>query len=84
MDIIEDFDGDLWFGTEGKGVHILDKETGKIFRIPAESFRYITSSGIIISLMQDHWGYIWICTEGNGLLRYNKKTDDARYYGFDI
>jgi len=81
MTINEDRDGDIWFGTEGKGIFILDKETDRIIRIANDSTYKFPTEGIIKCIIQDKWGAIWIGTEDNGLFKYDKKKHVFSKFG---
>ena len=74
MVIMEDSDGDIWFGTEGNGIFILDNQTRKITRMIMQVEDSLLSSGVIRSFFQDRTGHIWIGTEGQGAFVYNKKN----------
>ncbi|NJK86569.1 MAG: hypothetical protein HC906_11970 [Bacteroidales bacterium] len=74
MAIMEDNDGDIWFGSEGDGIFILDNQTNRLFRMNPDSFTNISTKGIIKNLYQDKWGYIWIGTEGHGLFKFDKSN----------
>lgn len=79
MTIMEDSDGDIWFGTEGRGIYILDNQTERLLRITPDSLQRIMTQGIIKCLYQDTWGTIWIGTEADGLYSYFKPTNDLTW-----
>lgn len=77
--IIEDVDGDLWFGTEGAGVNILDKQTGKMLHeLPDHNASELEESEVRC-IYQDTQGIIWIATDEGGLYRYDKKNSQLDY-----
>ncbi len=80
MTMMEDTDGDIWFGTEGDGIYILDAETNRIFRMEATDSENLTTQGIITCIYQDRWGKIWIGTEGQGFFQLDKKTHAIKKY----
>jgi ligand-binding sensor domain-containing protein/DNA-binding CsgD family transcriptional regulator len=71
MTIMETSEGDLWFGTEGKGIFILDKQAEKTLQLPGDNTQNITISGVIKALYEDKWQQVWIGTEGKGLFKYD-------------
>ena len=91
--IFEDSRGTFWVGTAGDGLHIMDRKTGKFKRYPYDpknphklsrppignSIAY--SEDFITFINEDNMGCIWIGTLGNGLNRYNPKTDSVQHYG---
>lgn len=72
--VFRDSKGRTWFGTDGKGLIVL--ENGK-FR------EFVEASGIalktIYSIAEDRHGQIWFCTDKDGLFRY----DGTRFYRYD-
>jgi ligand-binding sensor domain-containing protein len=82
MPIMEDQQGDIWFGTFGKGVSILHKDSQS--RVSFTSINKESSSRAICgdnvrSLLQDRTGIIWIGTD-NGLSLYNPATKAIRSF----
>jgi signal transduction histidine kinase/AraC-like DNA-binding protein/streptogramin lyase len=69
--ILEDSDGNLWIGTLGSGIDILNPETGEFRNVMND---YITrgeiSNNDILCLMEDSRGNIWIGTNGGGVNLY--------------
>ncbi|MCA9307109.1 MAG: hypothetical protein KDA16_11280 [Phycisphaerales bacterium] len=64
--MIEDGEGNLWFGTDGEGVH----------RYDGESFTSFTAAdglagNMVRSLCADRHGNVWIGTDGRGVSRYD-------------
>ncbi|WP_276484851.1 hybrid sensor histidine kinase/response regulator transcription factor [Paraflavitalea pollutisoli] len=68
--IHEDRKGNFWVGTQGAGLLLLDKTTGRFKQ-------FTTSEGLpsntILRLLEDEKGYCWISTY-NGLARFNPAT----------
>lgn len=65
----EDRDGNLWFGTDGEGVH----------RYDGESFQSFTTAdglagNMVRSLCEDGGGRMWMGTEGGGVSCYDGKS----------
>lgn len=65
----EDRDGNLWFGTDGEGVHRYD---GKSFK------SFTTKDGLagnmVRSLCEDGRGRMWVGTDGGGVSCYDGKA----------
>lgn len=80
MVIMEDSDGDLWFGTEGRGIYIWDNETDRILRIKDDGNSNVATQGVITCLFQDQWSSIWIGTEDDGLYKYSKAKGTFERY----
>ncbi|AXY77999.1 hybrid sensor histidine kinase/response regulator [Paraflavitalea soli] len=68
--IHEDRKGNFWLGTQGAGLLLMDKATGKYKQ-------YTTSEGLpgnsILRMLEDGKGNLWISTY-NGLARFNPAT----------
>ncbi len=82
--IVTDTDGNIVFGT-GHGLYIIDVNTDSVLR--NVNFNNIDSSDIyvnnIFSILPDS-NFYWLGT-GNGLIRYNKKTNTKKYFsGSDL
>jgi ligand-binding sensor domain-containing protein/DNA-binding CsgD family transcriptional regulator len=78
MTVMEDTDGDIWFGTEGAGIRILDMQTKMMTGIALPSGDESLSQSLIRSFMQDRKGQIWIGTEGEGIFIYNKLSGQVK------
>ncbi len=67
--VYKDSKGRIWFGTDGKGITVL--ENGKLIN-------YNKNNGLkddhIYSFTEDAHGDIWFNTEGEGIYRFNGKT----------
>ncbi|HSD15470.1 MAG TPA: two-component regulator propeller domain-containing protein [Flavobacterium sp.] len=66
--ILNDKKGNLWFGTQAKGV----------CRFAGKSLTWFTEKGLsgpaVLSLFEDSKGNIWFGNNGSGLFRYDGKT----------
>jgi len=71
--IEEDHEGNIWIGTYGSGVAVLDPTTQK-FRVYNDK-----NTGMAIdrafSILEDRSGNVWIGTGGDGLFRFNPNQD---------
>lgn len=67
--IHEDSRGNIWIGTQGRGMSMYNGET----------FTHFTQdeglgNNWITSLLEDIHGNIWVCTQGSGVIIYNGET----------
>lgn len=71
----------LWLGYYGRGLGMLDINTGDFTHYPA-GVRDGTgvSHSTLICIFQDRDGYIWVGTEGAGLNRFNPATNEFIYF----
>jgi len=78
--IEEDHDGNIWIGTCGSGIAVLNPVTHK-FRVYNNK-----NTGLPIdrafSLLSDHNGNMWIGTAGDGLFCFN--TISKRFFGYSV
>jgi ligand-binding sensor domain-containing protein len=86
--IFEDDHGNFWIGTRGNGIHLLDRKSGRIDRIPINTEG---SKGLIRPpvtspfdninfITQDATGFLWFGTENAGLIRYDPLTQTSLQY----
>ncbi|MBC7390096.1 MAG: hypothetical protein H7329_12845, partial [Opitutaceae bacterium] len=68
-----DKEGIVWIGSELNGITRLNSSTMATKHYNVENGKL--SSNIIMSIMQDNKGTLWVATDGGGLLRYDKNTD---------
>ena len=81
--ICEDRSGNLWVGTWSHGLHRFDRQTGKFKTYrhsPADP--YSLSSDIIMRLLVDHNGTLWVGT-ADGLDRFDAQTEHFVRYELD-
>ena len=67
MTIFEARDGQVWVGTWGGGVNIVDPTTGLVRQLPYGSAAGAVSADSVTAFAQDSQGNIWIGTNGGGL-----------------
>ncbi|WP_273277586.1 two-component regulator propeller domain-containing protein [Maribacter polysiphoniae] len=78
--IIQDKTGIIWFATEN-GLNYLKKGTSHfIHSFYQKNNPKSIAANYIYSLLEDHQGFIWIGTNGQGLDKYNPKTDTAEHF----
>src|SRR5690606_374668 len=78
--IYKDRKNGMWLGTFGGGLNKLVSDV----RSETKKFRAYTKQNglpndIILSMAEDHAGYLWIAT-GKGLTRFDIETSQFRYY----
>lgn len=74
--MLDDGEGNLWLGTDGSGLNVLNKKTGK-FKVFADE-NWISS--VIYGIVKDKSGMLWFSTN-NGLFEYNPRTKTKRSFG---
>jgi ligand-binding sensor domain-containing protein/serine phosphatase RsbU (regulator of sigma subunit) len=77
--IYRDRQGNMWCGTNGKGVQVYFKSTSIITHLrrserPGVGNNTLMSSAIMC-VMEDSKGEMWIGTDGGGVTSYNRKTN---------
>ncbi len=74
--VVEDKMGNLWFGSQSKGLYKWTAEKGrKKFEDGISKFPGISSTGKVLKLITDSKGYIWVGTELNGVYKIDPATD---------
>lgn len=76
-DILEDFDGKLWFATIGQGLFSYDYNGGVWEHIESVVEGDTVRGRKIICLLEDKSHKLWLGTEGTGLVCLDKKTKIA-------
>ncbi|WP_297632839.1 sensor histidine kinase [uncultured Clostridium sp.] len=71
--ITEGLQDEIWIGTKN-GLNILDKKTGIIKRINKENTKAFKSNNIV-KVYKDIGNNIWISTQEEGLVKYNRVTN---------
>src|SRR5690606_26185074 len=75
-----DEDGNIWIGTFGEGVDVLNPVTGTIRHIKAGDSDQPISSNFILTLYNDLEGNMWIGTLSGGLNCSSKKENKFQIY----
>ena len=82
-----DSDGDVWFGTWDAGVFLYNKDEERFEQLPLDtSLRYkgdrlnVLTDTSIWDIYEDSNRNLWIASHNSGLINYNKKTKEFRYY----
>lgn len=89
--VFEDSRRNFWVGTQGNGLHTLDRKTGKFTRHLYDSLHpeklsrppiSSTGSGDVIGFIrEDKAGKIWIGSMENGVNWYDPETKELYHYG---
>jgi ligand-binding sensor domain-containing protein len=80
MHIAEDKQGRIWFGSENRGVCVLDPEKGTVknYNHDPKNPNSLSHNDVKSILFTDK--YAWIATNGGGLNRLDLKTDSIKFY----
>jgi AraC-like DNA-binding protein/streptogramin lyase len=82
--IAEDTNGNIWFGTWGSGLHILNKQTGLITHFPYSDGNLdnhdLLANSCIMSLNFDDEGFLWIGLLNGILDKYNLSTKKIEHF----
>jgi signal transduction histidine kinase/ligand-binding sensor domain-containing protein/DNA-binding response OmpR family regulator len=91
--IFEDSQGNFYVGTDGDGLHIMDRQQGTFRRMlndlnnpnalsrPPVNPKAIYALDHITFINEDFHGCIWIGTYGGGINRYNPKLKTMEFFG---
>jgi ligand-binding sensor domain-containing protein/DNA-binding CsgD family transcriptional regulator len=74
--LAESRDGTIWIGTENRGLHRLDPNTGRFMRLPSSPEAGPSDGPVhrtITAIFEDRNGLLWVGTEA-GLSRFDQKT----------
>ena len=83
--LVEDQAGDLWIGTQGGGLHLLDPVSGSIKRLPARDVLSNQLSRLNVTALEiDQQGMVWIGTSGEGLNRLDPSNGLITHYLPDL
>ena len=75
--MLDDGEGNLWLGTDGSGLNVLHKKTGKFKVFDDQNW---ISSAVIYGIMKDQSGKLWFSTN-NGIFAYNPRTKTKKSFG---
>lgn len=79
--VLQDSRGLMWFGTQD-GLNTFDGYSFKVYSNNPEDPSSITS-GQVRDLMEDRSGFIWVCTWGYGLDRFDREKGVFEHYRHD-
>ena len=80
IDIVEDIDGNLWFGLIGNGIIRYHKKTEAVFHFQKRRAKHNLPSNKILDLYLDSRGTLWAGTLGGGLNYFD--TDNESFVHF--
>ena len=75
--IYEDSRGNFWIGTDGGGVNLFDRDTGKF---TAFTSRDGLGDDVVAGIVEDTQGYLWLGTQ-KGIVRFD--VDKKQFRNFD-
>lgn len=78
--LLEDLQGNLWAGTNNKGLFQFKEKEFKRVDFKANK---TASIGSILSIIQDQRGYIWLGTSGIGAYRFSWDLSDIDEYQYN-
>jgi diguanylate cyclase (GGDEF)-like protein len=79
-EIYQDADGSLWFCVNSFGVQRISEHLEKFITIGAGPAQHQLSWELLLDLLEDSNGNIWIATDGGGLNRYDPKSGRITKY----
>ena len=83
----EDKQGNIWIGTNGRGIYKYSTKTGILLRLSdifqQKSPQNILINGYITAIEEDLQGNIWVGTNGGGLVIYNPTQNKLRVFNHD-
>lgn len=78
--IVEDDQGNIWLGTYGKGIDVLEKGSLKVRRYRAEGQKGSLSNDAVIDLYKDLDGRMWVGTMSGGLNLFDAATGTFKVF----
>lgn len=75
--IYEDSRGNFWIGTDGGGLNLMDRSTGKF---TAYTSRHGLADDVVAGIIEDDQGHLWLGTQ-KGLARFD--IDKKQFRNFD-
>lgn len=75
--MLDDGEGNLWLGTDGSGLNVLNKKTGVFKTFTEENW---VKSAVIYGIIKDNYGKMWFSTN-NGVFEFDPKSKTKRSFG---
>ncbi|MVN90660.1 hybrid sensor histidine kinase/response regulator transcription factor [Mucilaginibacter aquatilis] len=75
--MLDDGEGNLWLGTDGSGLNVLNKKTGVFKSYEDEDW---IKSAVVYGIVKDRFGKMWFSTN-NGLFEYDLQSKTKRGFG---
>jgi len=86
-DILFDSKGNIWIATSGKGLLHLNEQDDAIFEVSSFTHdptdKNSLAKNVVLNVMEDSEGRIWVGTENGGLCLYNPNTRNFHTYAHD-
>ncbi|MFV0591596.1 MAG: two-component regulator propeller domain-containing protein [Draconibacterium sp.] len=73
-------DKQLWVGTDGDGIYRINRETGKVNHLLLKNDKGKKTGNNLLAIYEGTDGFVWLGTYFNGLIRYEEKTGETKYY----
>ena len=80
--VLQDRRGILWLGAAG-GLDRINRKTGEVTRFISKQVSSQSAFGVVSAIAEDHEGYVWFGNSGNGLARFDPRTDGLKFYRHD-
>jgi signal transduction histidine kinase/ligand-binding sensor domain-containing protein/DNA-binding response OmpR family regulator len=83
--IVQTPNNEIWLGTQGDGLFLMKYAENTIVTLEhyTSSSSFGLSSNIILSMLYDSMGYLWIGTEDSGIDIYDSANKSMSHYGHD-
>ncbi|AZI27557.1 response regulator [Pedobacter sp. G11] len=75
--MLDDGEGNLWLGTDGSGLNVFNKKSGKFKSAEDENW---IKSAVVYGIVKDNTGKMWFSTN-NGVFEFDPKTKVKRSFG---
>lgn len=79
--MLEEADGSLWVGSYGHLHHIFPR-TGEVKEIPTPTRFFAEPASLNPYVLIREGKYIWMATEGNGLVRFDPATNEFHFFDY--
>ncbi|HSO27678.1 MAG TPA: two-component regulator propeller domain-containing protein, partial [Anaerolineales bacterium] len=79
-DLYIDPEGVLWIATDA-GLNRYDRARGRfqVYNVYAKESERTTADGVT-AILQDRFGYLWLGTDGSGLVQFDPLTEEMNHY----
>ena len=77
--VLQDSRGILWVGGSG-GLDRFDRKTGRVTRYSRPPLSSNSPFALVVAIAEDHAGYVWVGTWGNGLARFDPRTGEYKFF----
>lgn len=70
---------EVWIGTDGGGLNLLDPLTGDVSHVAFSKL----NANVVNTLELDGRGYVWLCITGSGITRFDPRSTALVSFGLD-